>query len=389
MLLRSEDEKGVYYLDSRLSTACRLGNLKTVKKLAEQGVKIETRYDTAINVASEFGQLEIVKYLVSINAELETSGARVPPLYTACKYGHLNIVKYLHGVGVDMTCKGSYFNPFMRVCKHGHLEIVKYLVSIGIGSSDKYGTAIRVACIKCRFKIVKYLVSIGGDCRPTLESAAVHGNFDTVKFLVSIGVDLKHDGEKYLRLASVYNHLDIVKYLVSLDINVTDKIVKHTRANGRAEILKYYVDIGTDVGCIDVDEWLTEACYSGSLSTVKFFVSIGANIHWSDENAVGMASKEGYPKIVKYLVDQGADITAKDNWAFRRSDVKVRECLINAVLNQMKRFTLFSLLNKIIVKDLVGKLGLYKWVEHYPYYQVCKTLFKKLKKVNISDVYSK
>ena len=52
-------------MEKKLFEACKIGDLETVKFLAENGADIRAQDDTPIFFASTNGHLEIVKYLFS------------------------------------------------------------------------------------------------------------------------------------------------------------------------------------------------------------------------------------------------------------------------------------------------------------------------------------
>jgi ankyrin repeat protein len=56
------------------------------------------------------------------------------------------------------------------------------------------------------------------------------------------------------------------------------------------------------------------AARNGQLETVKYLVSVGANIHANDDYAVQLAAGNGHLETVKYLVSVGADIHADNDY---------------------------------------------------------------------------
>jgi len=56
----------------------------------------------------------------------------------------------------------------------------------------------------------------------------------------------------------------------------------------------------------------------GHLETVKYLVSLGADIHANNDEAIQQASRYGHLKIVKYLIKQGANIHA-DSYAIKEA----------------------------------------------------------------------
>jgi len=85
--------------------------------------------------------------------------------------------------------------------------------------------------------------------------------------------------------------------------------------NGHLEIVKFLVENGANIHAVD-DCALRWAAESGHLEVVKYLVENGANIHAKDNWALCWAARNGHLKIVKYLVENGADIHADNNYAF-------------------------------------------------------------------------
>ena len=56
---------------------------------------------------------------------------------------------------------------------------------------------------------------------------------------------------------------------------------------------------------------------NGHLETVKYLVSQGADVRANDDYAVQWASENGHLETVKYLVSLGANVRANDDYAVR------------------------------------------------------------------------
>ena len=111
----------------------------------------------ALDIASESGFLNIVKYLVKEGTKnLNLS------LALASSEGHLDIVKFLLKEGADV----DYWNdvPLRHASKNGHLDIVKYLVKNGadIHAADNEGldAPLRLATQHGHLEVANYLKSI-------------------------------------------------------------------------------------------------------------------------------------------------------------------------------------------------------------------------------------
>ena len=202
------------------------GDLAKIKQLVEQqGVDVNamktTKLDfsegtitlrqTALYTASNFGHLDVVKYLISKGADVNMESNGGTALNIASYKGYLEIVKYLVEKGADVNMES---NGGTALIGASNLEVVKYLISKGadVNAKNNYGwTALMWASREGHLEVVKVLVesSKGG-----LFSFFKKGNIN----------DKDNDGWTALIWASRKGHLEVVKYLVSkgADINATD-----------------------------------------------------------------------------------------------------------------------------------------------------------------------
>jgi hypothetical protein len=101
-----------------------------------------------------------------------------------------------------------------------------------------------------------------------------------------------------------------------------NKVVLGTRKHlGKVTTWKWLVENGTDIhaGC----DWaLRNAASRGHLEIVKYLVDNGANIHACNNSALRSSAENGYLAVVKYLVEHGADIHACDDYALSWSAAK-------------------------------------------------------------------
>ena len=76
----------------------------------------------AMDFASEYGDLDVVKYLHSIS---KFKDCTTDAMDFASRNGHIEVVKYLHSIKKDCTTDAMDF-----ASENGHLDVVKYLHSI-------------------------------------------------------------------------------------------------------------------------------------------------------------------------------------------------------------------------------------------------------------------
>ena len=174
-------------------------------------------------------------------------------------------------------------------------------------------------------EIVKYLVENGADVNEkgfenetALMYASENGHLEMVKYLVEYGADVNANNQSNKTafvLASEKGHLEIVKYLIKNGayFNSKDKNEALLRGsfNGHFEMVKYLVEQGADVNAKD-----TFNCTSYKY-TSNFNNSEKTNAKKCDKDnktALLFASIGGHLDIVKNLVENGADVNAKDKY---------------------------------------------------------------------------
>jgi ankyrin repeat protein len=72
-------------------------------------------------------------------------------------------------------------------------------------------------------------------------------------------------------------------------------------------MVRYLVNQGADIHAND-DKALRCSARYGHLEVVRYLVGQGANIHANDDEALLCSARNGRLEVVRYLVGQGADI---------------------------------------------------------------------------------
>jgi hypothetical protein len=136
-------------------------------------------------------------------------------LFNASKDGSLELVKYALEEEADIDFKYNDENPLIYASLNGHLEVVKYLVEKG--------------------------ANIHGDHYLALKWASEQGHLEVVKYLAEHGADIHDDGEDALRRAIVNGHLEVVKYLIEQGDNIYSFIheLRQASEKGHLEVVKY------------------------------------------------------------------------------------------------------------------------------------------------------
>ncbi|MCP4372714.1 MAG: hypothetical protein GY797_32085 [Deltaproteobacteria bacterium] len=194
-----------------INEAVLKGNLNDVISIVNSDrSKIHTIEDgeTLLHIAADSGYTDIVKYLVSQGADVNSKAeSGDTPLHNAVGIGNgkIEIAKYLVSNGAEVNTQNTFFfqTPLHRACYVRNIETVKYLVSQGanVTIKDKSGeTPLHIAAKSGHIKTVEYLVSQGADIN-----------------------EINNNGETPLYLATRSAEIGIVKYLISQD---ADAIIK-------------------------------------------------------------------------------------------------------------------------------------------------------------------
>lgn len=113
-------------------TACRTGNLKTLKDLLEKGVSADATDEynlTGLIYAGRKGQIEAAKLLIHHGASLDLGDNRNrTPLFHAMTFNKADFVEYIHNQGASLTIKDAhgYTAPeFARATPLKYSQVIK------------------------------------------------------------------------------------------------------------------------------------------------------------------------------------------------------------------------------------------------------------------------
>lgn len=224
------------------------------------------------------------------------------------------------GADINIDCRA-----LINASQNGHLEVVKYLISKGanmdlIISRNRNDTALIWASIKRHLEIVKVLVENGADLNingmfdnTALITASQKGYFEIVKVLVEGGADVNirnRDDKTALECSATDEIWDYLEAKTN-DIDLTKSLCNFIERNNLGKV-KYLVEKrGADIN----DYWngapLWRASRGGHLEIVKYLVEHGANVNAKDsynDVALAIASECGHLEVVKYLLANGAII---------------------------------------------------------------------------------
>jgi|GEM_PF-2622158 len=162
----------------------------------------------------------------------------------------------------------------------------------------------------------------------TLRDAARNSELEAVRYFIRKGVNINSadkNGWTSLHHAAYGGSLRVVKYLIDngADLRVQDTVcgrkpVHIAAREGNTGIVRLFLSKGIGVNDADENNWvpLHYAAWNGYLETAKFLVDEGANIHAKDANhgkkPVHTAARKGHANIVEFFLRNGVGIDDND-----------------------------------------------------------------------------
>ena len=179
-LTRTSEATGKKIAEKTLYVAVLRGHYEVASFLLKKGANANagTGAGTIIYAAVRSGSLDMVKLLVSHDADYQVTGV-FSPVYIACVEGKLSILKHLVSIGADLF---AFTDPplVFTACSAGHLGILEYLMEeteYNIHrtvngdealTTDGKDTLLYTACQMNRYKVARYLVEQGAYVTQTI-----------------------------------------------------------------------------------------------------------------------------------------------------------------------------------------------------------------------------
>lgn len=290
----------------RLSQICRealnKGDLPLALRCIQAGVPAELlsrQQQTALQIASRFGQVDMVESLLNAGAKTEP-GKGISPLLYAVMGGHTACARLLLAAGAEPDTESLVHAIMGR-----HDEMVTLLLEKGAIPGSK---AILKATLAGRADYVRQLLAAGAPVNARGEfpapafgttpkqgtiliAAAERGFTDIVDLLLAAGANINavgDDGRSALIRSIVNRRLSMAEKLIHAGADVTLRSKAGTTA-------------------------LMAAAYQGNMRLYRLIVSKGgieADTNHHKETMLMYAAMGGHCELIRHLTAQGADATA-------------------------------------------------------------------------------
>ncbi|XP_062549984.1 uncharacterized protein LOC134214676 [Armigeres subalbatus] len=297
---------------------------------------------TPLMLATNLGKLDMVKLLISCNAEVDAkTSEHFTLLHLAVENGFIEIVNFLISLPCDLNAQDIYQSTALhKALLLGRNEISELLIkqqSVNVNLTDKNGNApIHLAAKRGYTKIVQLLVDRSVDLnisnkknRQPLHYAAQEGHVDIIRILIVGGASIACTGKDTpLALSAISGNVTAVEYLLSYTEILNDQVLKEAIGNVvevscRETIKKLFKGPVMLSFCDDTGMSIHYAAMRGQYDVLEIQLSRTANFDnriWSNMEFSRTDSHSAPEYVVRLLLGKSDNLNAEgpnrfDNYA--------------------------------------------------------------------------
>ncbi|XP_040818835.1 ankyrin repeat and SAM domain-containing protein 6 isoform X1 [Ochotona curzoniae] len=321
--------------------------------------------NTALQFAAAGGHEPLVRFLLRRGASVNSRNHYGwSALMQAARFGHVNVAHLLLDHGADANAQNRLGASVLTVASRGgHLGVVKLLLEAGAyvdppsssgeqpGSGDSRNELLDITALMAAIQhgheaVVRLLMEWGADSNrvaPTvgwspLMLAALAGRLSITQQLVEKGANPDHLsvlGKTAFEVALDRKHRDLADYLDPLttvrpktDEEKRRPDIFHALKMGNFQLVKEIADEDPNhVNLVNGDGAtpLMLAAVTGQLPLVQLLVERHADVDKQDNvhgwTALMQATYHGNKEVVRYLLNQGADVTLRTKNGYTAFDL--------------------------------------------------------------------
>uniref|UniRef100_A0A670Y8J2 Ankyrin repeat and sterile alpha motif domain containing 6 n=1 Tax=Pseudonaja textilis TaxID=8673 RepID=A0A670Y8J2_PSETE len=309
--------------------------------------------NTGLQFAAAGGHEELVGFLLRRGASVQSRNhCGWSPLMQAARFGHLNVARILLENGADLNAQNKLGASVLTIASRGgHISVIKLLLESGayVDNDDHLSvtldnskeempavTPLMTAVQHGHEAVVHLLLDWGADCNYSVKTmgwtplmlAAVSGRVSLAQQLMNKGANPDHLNILHktpYEISVDFKHEDMMDYLAPLTTvrPQTDKQKKqpdifHALKMGNFQLVKEIIDDDPAQSNVINDDGaspLMIAAVTGQMPLIQLLVSRNVDIDKQDNvhgwTALMQATYHGNKEVVKYLLNQGADVNLR------------------------------------------------------------------------------
>lgn len=276
-------------------------DIEKVKAAIKAGVNVnavemrdwQNMKSTPLIIATEKGYEEIVKALIAAGADVNAKNeyGRTALFQAACKKDRGKIAYLLVKAGADVNTVNGGRSALSMAASYSHIGVMKALVKgkVDIDKPDDGLTPLFYAIRDNREKSVRFLLKHGADIKNCKKLMSIAHSVEVANALLKAGADINEDNGAPLTNSIYYGHPELFEFLIKSGAKKTPEILA---------------------------ECLNSAIHSNNPNTVSLVLQYEADVNFADKNTGNTplmdGVKKGNAKIVKILLEAGADVDAKN-----------------------------------------------------------------------------
>lgn len=313
----------------------------------------------ALCIASNYGHLNLVKFFLRHNADINFSTIHTPsPLFLAINCFHNTIAFFLLDNGAHPSIE-----LLELAAKKENSSIVKALLAHCYSDDKEKTTALIIAAQKGNVTMVKLLLENGINIdvhdRTTALLEAIKEEGDEPEYEEIVKLLLKNNahvnllnqfGDTALSIACHGQNSSIINLLLKhkADVNLPngggDTPLINACSHGNIKIVKLLLKYSASVNqkCNGNDTPLLVASNSGYTKLVTLLLEHGADIHARNQEGATsliLAASNGHDKVVKILLEHGATIDDVDSSGKTAIDY-AQELCYKKIINFLEEFNM-------------------------------------------------
>jgi ankyrin repeat protein len=332
-------------LFTKLENIIQSGNFKELEQLFLEKSITQIDLNEGIVEAASCSNLEMVKFLKEKGANLQEVGNRA--LNSAIYEENLEIMQFFINNGVDINYgNGEYLRNTLQF-QHIKIETIRFLLDAGV-SVQNCGIFLTIAAKNGRNDIVSLVLQYFNQYPPEIMLIVntALGYTEKVEKSIKNDVDIHINNEEALKLACSKGNIEIIKLFLDngADIHVNeDEPISIAATNGHTEAVKLVLKAGANIhakndacfksasksqhlalvqfllnGDFDFPNEILLLGFSnlGDITQIRKLLQKGIDIHIEEESALLNAVRGNHLELVRFLLENGANIHAQQNIAF-------------------------------------------------------------------------